>query len=596
MSENTTLSPASAVIRLRNLIKKTTAVDDVHPRDDFAFGKALNIFVGKLQPDQLDDDTRPAYEALRAHAGDINEEDLSTSGQRCYHALRALQHVLTELDEIMALPDIPPVVLNYLEQQVARVRNEAERYNEEPSLAFRVSSVFLLSGALGWLDWIAIKGQDKSFMPLRMPTNIRTTLVFFNWVQHPTANYKQLLDIAVQRLIVPSPGQILYTISIFIHHLYGTDLYKQVNIFSALGLVTLIIVLQEAHLARDKFTRRQGRRAIRLASSENVRNKMQASAAALNLVQDWMMEIREGHKLSPAEDDQFSRFQSEVSELVKGLRSFADLAASPGTNEKVKDKLSTIIPTVIFGIIQAIASYRNPAGLALIASQLEYTIYRQFKIAMVKDYTAERAWNFMGQSGGIVPAMVGLQSIPLLVGGPDIFSESIGWFYGSTISLSIIQCTLVHKTGPGVLVLVQGLGRIINQYCCCLKPTDNGIAIDVEAFAALEPRMRTIEEEETSAGRSAMTLDRALNIWGTAGIMNPDANEGSPAKAEDRISEIEGDRYLTAADELKEMFDAFLPDEYDSEDEEDTRVFAAGRPYDFGEIVVLVKAKQETEN
>lgn len=596
MSQSSPTASGGAMTRLKNLVKNPSALNDVHPRNDAAFGEALNVFVGKLKPDQLSDESRAAYEALRAHAGDIPEAQLGTAGRRVYHTLRALQQVLNELDAIIELPDLPKVVKDYLERHVSNVRTEAGRYEKDPSIIFRSSAALLLSGCLGWLDWLAAKGEDKSFIPLRMPTNVRSTLVFYNWVQHPTGNWAQLGDIAVQRIVTPFPGQILYTISYFLDFFYGTGLYEEINIAAALSLVTFIIVMQEAYEARDRVTRWRGRRAMRLASSGDLRDKMQANAAALKLVQDWMQEIRSGHVLSPAEDDQFSRFQLELSELIKGLRAFADLIASPGTNKGIKEKLSTIIPTVVFGVIQAIASLDNDAGLALIAAQLEYTVYRQIKIAMSKDYTTERAWNFMGQSGGIVPATVALQSIPLFAGGHDLFNTSEAWLYSSTTILSVAQCTVVDKTGPGTLALVQGIGRLVNTYCCCLRRTDGGVVVDVEAFAVLEQRMRPIEEEELSAGRGAMSLDRAVHIWITAGIIEPAQENDSPIRAEDRFTEIENEPIPDPADQLKEMFAAFLADEDGSDDEPEPRLQPGGREYDFGETIVYVEEQGNLED
>lgn len=91
----------------------------------------------------------------------------------------------------------------YLRRQQAAVTKLLGAFEESTSSFVRSAWTAAIAATLAWQTAIAVKGPDRSFIPLRMSTIQRSTLIFLDWIWNPVGNVDCIFDMFMPRTIVP---------------------------------------------------------------------------------------------------------------------------------------------------------------------------------------------------------------------------------------------------------------------------------------------------------------------------------------------------------------------------------------------------------
>ncbi|KAG2073525.1 hypothetical protein BDR04DRAFT_1094428 [Suillus decipiens] len=444
MGEKTSNSQISGPHKLLAIAKKvafaTTGGDDLNPHDNADVRKAMY-----------------AYRAFRA--GEPVPENLSNKACEFYQILRDMQIQLAVVDrDIMQGQDqVPQGATKFLRRQSQKVMKRLALFAKSSSPFVRSSWTVTLAVSLGWQSTIAAMGADRSFVPLTFPTVVRSVFIFLDWVSNPLANSYQLGNMSAQRLILPAPNNILYTLTLFNHFkegFYGNKAYDWINNSVSVAFVVAFILWTEVPEFRD---RHDIEGSIKLMTSPDDRQAERNEElpkqlkTTLRLMEALAERARERQiKGSHGTEAEIGSLMNDWNKMIIGLTAFVKGRVPEQEDPDWEEKWATVANGALLTGIKLGASYRNPAAFTAILSWAISFLYRLIKSATNKGHRARQTQHVFSQAGAITLPMVFLISIPLLGWGPDVFDNE-KLLKGSTITLCLIAAFAIHRLGPLVL-------------------------------------------------------------------------------------------------------------------------------------------------
>lgn len=472
-----------------NAATDTTHIDDVNPFQTKAFCELLkpkadtefnpklraimSTYFGDLKPE---DETTVA--ALVAYFDGDKEEYLNEQARIQYRALDALHRKLqTIVDKIPQGSPQHANVQQFIASHIDSVEADLAPLEEGPSFTLRAGSTTLGVIIIAWLQFIAVNKRDTSFQPLRIPTNNRTISVFLGMIYSRTANWKTLADMFVQRVIVPAPTQVLYTVAIFEEAFYGTPTYQRINLGSSIALVLGVMGLQEFQEHGEKKQREKVAGLLREAANDpeagnlhRIAQELEIEIRDLKKLVEMLTSLKAEFKVDHATGSLFARLMSEFSQLIAGLTTVAG-DDSPADDKDDPDRMEKIGVTALGGILAIIVTSStsgNDVALGINVSWALYFLYRLVKSTINKEHGTDQTMNILSQAGVNVIFNIFFHSIPLFAGGPGVFDNQ-RLQTAMTVILSVLAGTIAHKTGPLLVPYIMPVIRSVFAMINMLK-------------------------------------------------------------------------------------------------------------------------------
>ncbi|MCI9868668.1 hypothetical protein RHIZ_22165 [Rhizobium skierniewicense] len=472
-----------------NAATDTTHIDDANPFQTKAFCDLLkpkadtkfnpklraimSTYFGDLKPE---DETTVA--ALIAYFDGDNEEYLNEQARIQYRALDALHRKLqTIVDKIPQGSPQHANVQQFIASHIDAVEADLASIEEGPSFALKAGSTSLGVIIIAWLQFIAVNKRDTSFQPLRIPSNNRTISVFLGMIYSRTANWKTLADMFVQRVIVPAPTQVLYTVAIFEEAFYGTSTYKGINLGSSIALVLGVMGLQEFQEHGEKQKREKIAGLLREAGNDpeagnlhRIAQELDIEISDLKKLVEMLTLLKAEFKVDHATGSLFARLMGEFSQLIAGLTTVAGDVSSADDKDD-PDRMEKIGVTTLGGIIAVIVTSStgdNDAALGINVTWAIYFLYRLIKSTCNRKHDTAQTMHILSQAGINVIFNIFFHSIPLFAGGSGVFDNQ-RLQTAMTVILSVLAGTIAHKTGPFLVPYIMPVIRSVFAMIHMLK-------------------------------------------------------------------------------------------------------------------------------